>query len=64
MTDLSALTDRIQALAGTQRAALERNRARAPEFAAFVDEYRRVFGPGVRVAWVRWPDGSEQGTRA
>ena len=39
------------------------NREKAPEFAAFVDRLREKFGPGVKVRWVRFADGTELGHR-
>jgi hypothetical protein len=36
----------------------EENRAKWPEFAEFVDEFRRVFGPP---AGIRFPDGTQWG---
>ena len=36
----------------------EQNRRDFPEFAKFVDELRRVFGPDVRVRWVAGEDKS------
>ena len=33
--------------------AKQRNREAMPQTAAIVDEFRRVFGPGVRVLWAR-----------
>lgn len=39
------------------------NRTRAPEFAEFVDALR-LQAPELRVRWVRWADGSEQGVRS
>ncbi len=63
MTDLAALQSRVLALANTGKSRAQRNRERAPEFAAFVDDYRRVFGPGVRVVYVEWPDGTCEGKR-
>lgn len=66
MTDASNLAARVAALADHQRertaAKADANRAKAPEFAQFVDQLRGVFG-NVRVTWVRWADGSEQGRR-
>lgn len=62
---LASLQSRIATLADqartTKEARVAQNRARCPEFAAFVDDFRRVFGD-VRVRYVRWPDGIEQGT--
>ena len=63
MSDLAALQSRVRVMADDSRASAQRNRERAPEFAAFVADLRRVFGDGCRVAWVQWPDGSEQGKR-
>ena len=39
-------------------------RAAAPDLAAFVDEVRRVFGEGVRVQYLRLPDGRELGKKS
>lgn len=63
MTDLAVLQSRVAALAKRVTGDAQTNRAKAPEFAAFVDEFREAFGAAsVRVRYVRWPDGSEQGT--
>lgn len=61
MTDLSVLQSRVARLAQRSRTDAERNREKAPEFARFVDDFKSVFGDAVRVRWVRWADGSEQG---
>lgn len=45
-----------------QRAAA-RNRRLMPGTAAIVDDWRRVFGPGVRLRWAR-ENGIEVGTRS
>lgn len=60
------LQSRVQQLAATDAArkatARDANRSAHPEFAAFVDAMRAAFGD-VRVRWIRYPDGREQGTR-
>ncbi len=61
--DLAALQSRVAALANAGKSRAQRNRERAPEFAAWVDDYRRVFGPGVRVTFIQWPDGTCEGKR-
>lgn len=41
----------------------KRNRERMPEIARVVDEFRRVFGPGVKLLWAR-EGGFEVGVRS
>lgn len=57
------LAERVAKLKNSEDARRLRNRAANPEFTAFVDDFKRVFGPGVKVKWVRWPDGREDGKR-
>jgi len=44
--------------------AARRTQAEAPELYAFAQALRRRFGPGTRVRWVQYPDGSEWGSPA
>ena len=60
---LALLQARCAANANTAKARAAANRVKHPEFTAFVDEFRKVFGAEVRVRWVRWPDGTEEGKR-
>lgn len=57
--DLTVRVAKLQAHAAIRRA---RNRAAAPEFTAFVDALRAKFGD-VKVRYVRWPDGTEEGKK-
>ncbi len=60
--DLAALQSRISALANTGKSRSQRNRERAPEFAAWVDEHRK-HAPNLRVTFIQWPDGTCEGKR-
>lgn len=41
----------------------QQNRNAFPTVAAIVDDFRKVFGPGVKLVWGREPDGREVGKR-
>jgi len=41
----------------------QQNRNAFPHVAAIVDDFRKVFGPGVKLVWGREPDGREIGKR-
>lgn len=57
------LQARVRVLADKHKTRLAANRQRFPEFAEFVADFRGVFGDGVRVRWVKFPDGTEEGKR-
>jgi hypothetical protein len=61
------MRDRISRLSTKQRTdtaeKTRTNREKCPELTAWIDDFKAVFGPGVKVKWVRWPDGTEQGRR-
>lgn len=63
----SPLQSRIATLAAAdaqrRTAARDANRAMSPEFADFVDQVKKIFGSGVRVRYLRLPDGTERGRR-
>lgn len=58
-TDVIARVQRLAARqAGEQDARAARNRLRFPEHAAVLDEFRAVFGPGVRWSYLYDESGS------
>lgn len=63
MSDVAELRRRVGKIAETEAGIRARNRAAAPEFAEFVSHLRGKFGD-VKVRWIRWPDGREEGKRA
>lgn len=62
--DTESLQQKCAAMAldASRRRATDQQAMRVamPEFAAMVDDFRAVFGPGVKVRWVRYqkPDGT------
>jgi hypothetical protein len=64
---LKATQERLRSIAEQQSEkkaeAARLNREKCPELTAWILDFKTVFGPGVKVKWIRWPDGSEQGTR-
>lgn len=52
--ELDAAEDRADRLQAANRL-----REAGPEFYAFAQEFRRTFGEGTRVRYIRWEDGTE-----
>lgn len=55
-------TEETRARAVAYAAQREANRARMPETAKILDDFRRAFGPGVKLRWAR-ENGIEVGER-
>lgn len=55
------LFERVEAMRLKQESRQEENRRKYPDFAAFVDEFRKVF-PGLKLQHVSYPDGAEWGS--